>query len=188
MEIFGVILSLSTFVIAYFLSRRIYRKYKLKHPERNLRNILLGVSWYILIWFFLAIIAGAIFSTKDATKSGNSQTKETTKTETPKKPQFISQLGQSKEYSVLKTENKSPSPKNRVASYWILSPEAITLADRAATVRKTAEELQEKSNIPVISVFLQPNKESVGKGYSVAMARFFSDGCQYSGTDCNDEI
>ncbi|QEW33217.1 DUF4875 domain-containing protein [Erwinia billingiae] len=188
MQILEVILSLSTFIIAYYISRKIYRKYNNKHPDRKIKNLALGISYYVLSWFFLAIIAGLVIGSDGKPKPEISQTTEKKEIENVKKPDFISQLGQQKTYSILKSENKSKSPNNRVASYWILSPEAITLADRSATVRKAAEDIQEKTSIPVISVFLQPNKESVGKGYALAMAKYFSDGCQYSGTDCNDEI
>lgn len=188
MEAFGTLMFLASFFVAFLIAKRLYKKRKDQHPAEKVKNITLGISWYILSLLILTTLSTAIIPTPE--KRGNTVVKDEMQPgqKSLEKTEFVRQIGEPKAYSVLKREDKSKQENNRLVSFWIISSDALSLADRAATVRKAAEDLQEQTKIPVVSIFLQFNKSSVGKGYSLASAKYFSDGCQYSGNPCNDEI
>lgn len=188
MATFGLLLFIASFFIAFFLARKMYNKAKAKNPNRKFPNLVAAIGWYVLFWFLLTMLSISISRSLEEKKPHSSDSAKNTH-EAPSEPAiFVKQLGEPKPYTVLKREDKTRAENNRLASYWILAPQAISQADRAATVRKAAEDFQAESKLAVISVFMQMNKSSLGKGYILASAKFFADGCQYSGSPCNDEI
>lgn len=188
MATFGLLLFIASFFIAFFLARKMYNKAKAKNPNRKFPNLVAAIGWYVLFWFLLTMLSISISRSLEEKKPHSSDSDKKTH-EAPSEPAiFVKQLGEPKPYTVLKREDKTRAENNRLASYWILAPQAISQADRAATVRKAAEDFQAESKLAVISVFMQMNKSSLGKGYILASAKFFADGCQYSGSPCNDEI
>ncbi|MFZ4214337.1 hypothetical protein ACOZB2_23275 [Pantoea endophytica] len=185
MQAFGVLLTFASIIIAFFIARWTYRLNTKKKPEAKARNIFSAIGTYILSVIVLVIIA-AFIGISGAPESDNKA--EVAKTDVEPKKEYPRQIGEAKTYSIIAQEDKSKRADNRVSSIWIMSPEAISFEDRAATVRKAAEDLQAKTNVPVIRAYLAFSKESVGRGGPLAMATYFADGCQYSGKECDDVI
>lgn len=189
MGIFGFLLLLSSFFISYFLARAAYRKRVLVSPNTEVKNKIIGAGWYaiflIMFTFIFLLIIGAVESNK--TKGGEAD--ESAHIENKKNEvKFVREIGEAHEYTVIEKAARLEKANNRIESFRILSPNSKTKEDRAATVKKAAQDLHLKYNIPVVNVFLEATKASAGGGYILAIANFFSDGCQYSGADCNDVI
>ena len=87
-------------------------------------------------------------------------------------------------FQVIKGEDFSFPGRSRV-SWAITAPTAETKADRAATVKEAAIQLQEKENADLVSVWLEVGSFAVGKGNSLARATYIPDGCGNSGKDCD---
>ncbi|HAU5563294.1 TPA: DUF4875 domain-containing protein [Serratia fonticola] len=188
MEVFGTVLSLASFFIAFFIARSFYRKRKQAHPENKAKNITLAILTYILSWMVIIIISAIIHPSNDKNVNNRAHQEKIESSKRDEEPAFVKQLGEPKHYTVLKREDKSQQDNNRITTFWILAPDALSQQDRAATVRKAAEDFNEQTKLPVVFVFLQMNKASLGKGYVLASAKYFADGCQYSGNPCNDEV
>ncbi|MGB3493448.1 MAG: DUF4875 domain-containing protein [Elainellaceae cyanobacterium] len=83
-------------------------------------------------------------------------------------------------YTIVDREN-DPLPNRRRISISIVAPEALTFEQRAQTVMKAAQELQDSENAHVVTVFLVPSPKLVGMGLPLAIARYAPDSGGYSG-------
>lgn len=89
-------------------------------------------------------------------------------------------VGVAKPYTVAKDDD---GQDNRKAKFHIVAPDAISKADRAATVKKAAMELAPGKLVKV--VFLAFDQSVVGSGNNLASANYFADGCGFSGRECD---
>lgn len=98
---------------------------------------------------------------------------------------FVRVIGEAKPYTIISGDMKT---KARKETFFVTAPLAETKADRAATARKAASDIFEKTGIPVVTVFVEHDKLFAGKGSNLAKATYFSDACNFSGTDCNSIV
>lgn len=179
-----ILLLIAVFFVPLFLARKTYRVATINNPDKKIKNFIASIASFVFC--FVLTTLTSIFIIENYDKPPKETVAESS--EPIKKTEFVRQIGEPQKYEILKREDKSKRDTNRVTSFWISSPDAVDLASRAATVKKAAEDLQQKTNVPVILVYLTINKESMGMGYNLAIARYFSDGCQYSGDECDDVI
>lgn len=173
-----------SFYISFLFARKTYNQANANNPDKRISNFVSSIPSFLLSFVIIVIIS--LFVMHSYFKPSKETTIESS--EPIKKTEFVRQIGEPQKYEILKREDKSKRDTNRVTSFWISSPDAVDLASRAATVKKAAEDLQQKINVPIVLVYLTINKESMGMGYNLAIARYFSDGCQYSGDECDDVI
>lgn len=95
---------------------------------------------------------------------------------------FVRVIGEAKPYTIISGDMKT---KARKETFFVAAPLAETKGDRAATARKAASDIFEKTGIPVVTVFVEHDKLFAGKGSNLAKATYFSDACNFSGSDCN---
>lgn len=95
---------------------------------------------------------------------------------------FVREIGEAKPYTIISGDMKT---KARKETFFVAAPLAETKGDRAATARKAASDIFEKTGIPVVTVFVEHDKLFAGKGSNLAKATYFSDACSFSGSDCN---
>ena len=188
---FGIVLLISSFILSFFLAKRMYKKRVSVSPDSKVINFTIGFLWYAIFLFVLFIISGFFISMSDKSSNppGNTASESHQESNASAKEdvdKFVREIGNPKKYTVLSRDKKSNQADNRVIAYRIVSAEAINKGDRAATVKQAAQELQSKDKAPVIQVFMELTKSSSGRGYIVARATYFSDGCDYSGEECND--
>lgn len=98
---------------------------------------------------------------------------------------FVREIGDEKPYTIISGDMES---KSRKEAFFVSSPLAKTKEDRAATARKAASDIFNKTGIPVVTVFVEQDKLFAGKGSNLAKATFFSDACGFSGNDCNGVV
>ncbi|MBG6243205.1 MAG: hypothetical protein EKE20_15960 [Candidatus Symbiopectobacterium sp. Dall1.0] len=178
------VLFMISFFISLFFARKKYNQANTNNPNKKISNFISSIPSFLLSFVVTVIIPLLVML------SYFEPSQETT-IESPepiKKTEFVRQIGEPQKYEILKREDKSKRDTNRVTSFWISSPDAVDLSSRAATVKKAAEDLQQKINVPIVLVYLTINKEGMGMGYNLAIARYFSDGCKYSGDECDDVI
>ena len=190
---FGIVLFILSFILSFFLAKLMYKKRVSVSPDSKLTNFIIGVLWYVLFLFFLFVVSGFFISMSDKPSGSPADTtdeslQENNASAKTDKNKFVREIGDPKKYNILIRDKKSTQDDNRVIAYRIVSIDAISKGDRAATVKKAAQDLQAKDKAPVIQVFMELTKNSSGRGYIVARATYFSDGCDYSGQECNDVI
>jgi RNA polymerase subunit RPABC4/transcription elongation factor Spt4 len=142
----------------------------IKNPSTTAKDYILGAIGIIVIIFAVKACSG---DDEPAKKVAEKNTVEAVK---PR------ELGEAKPYTIISGDMKT---KARKETFFVAAPLAETKGDRAATARKAASDIFEKSGIPVVTVFVEHDKLFAGKGSNLAKATYFSDACNFSGTDCN---
>ncbi|MBS2782699.1 PH domain-containing protein [Aeromonas salmonicida] len=127
-------------------------------------------------WLFITLIAA--FGGES-----NKQPVATTPEAKQDKPVgFEREIGEAKPYTIISGDMKT---KSRKETFFVAAPLAETKGDRAGTAKKAARDIFEKTGIPVVTVFVEHDKLFAGKGSNLAKATYFSDACNFSGSDCN---
>ncbi len=143
----------------------------IKNPAVTIKDYILGTIGLIVIFFVIKSCTG------DDSKSTSKVAEKSTVEEV--KPR---ELGEAKPYTIISGDMKT---KARKETFFVAAPLAETKGDRAATARKAASDIFEKTGIPVVTVFVEHDKLFAGKGSNLAKATYFSDACNFSGSDCN---
>ncbi|MGV2844216.1 hypothetical protein ACE1OG_10125 [Aeromonas hydrophila] len=143
----------------------------IKNPAVTVKDYILGTIGLIVIFFVIKSCTG------DDSKSTSKVAEKNIVEEV--KPR---ELGEAKPYTIISGDMKT---KSRKETFFVAAPQAETKGDRAATARKAASDIFEKTGIPVVTVFVEHDKLFAGKGSNLAKATYFSDACNFSGTDCN---
>ncbi|MFB2853507.1 DUF4875 domain-containing protein [Aeromonas allosaccharophila] len=133
-------------------------------------------------WLALGLVIGLSGESggQKKTQTASVSTEQTTKQEKP--AGFVRVIGEAKPYTMISGDMKS---KSRKETFFVAAPLAESKGDRAATARKAASDIFEKTGIPVVTVFVEHDKLFAAKGSNLAKATYFSDACNFSGTDCN---
>lgn len=132
-------------------------------------------------WLALTLIVG-FSGESDGHKKAPSTTASAQVDKQDKPAGFVRVIGEAKPYTIISGDMKT---KARKETFFVAAPLAETKGDRAATARKAASDIFEKTGIPVVTVFVEHDKLFAGKGSNLAKATYFSDACNFSGSDCN---
>ncbi|MCX9105894.1 DUF4875 domain-containing protein [Aeromonas veronii] len=143
----------------------------IKNPAVTAKDYILGVIGLIVIVFVIKSCTGSDEKPTES-KAASSKVEEV-------KPR---EIGEAKPYTIISGDMKS---KARKETFFVAAPTAETKGDRAATARKAASDIFDKTGIPVVNVFVEHDKLFAGKGSNLAKATYFSDACNFSGKDCN---
>ncbi|WP_204230881.1 PH domain-containing protein [Aeromonas salmonicida] len=131
---------------------------------------------FSFVWLFIALI------TAFGGESNKQPVAAAPEAKQDKPVGFVREIGEAKPYTIISGDMKT---KSRKETFFVAAPLAETKGDRAATAKKAASDIFDKTGIPVVTVFIEHDKLFSGKGSNLAKATYFSDACSFSGNDCN---
>lgn len=143
----------------------------IKNPAVTAKDYIFGLIGVVIIFFVIKSCTG-----DDSKSTKKVEEKSSVEKVRPR------EIGEAKPYTIISGNMKS---KDRKEIFFVAAPLAETKGDRAATARRAASDIFEKTGIPVVTVFVEHDKLFVAKGNNLAKATYFSDACNFSGKDCN---
>lgn len=127
-------------------------------------------------WLFITLVAAFGGESNKQPVAAAPETKQ------DKPVSFVREIGEAKPYTIISGDMKT---KSRKETFFVAAPLAETKGDRAATAKKAASDIFDKTGIPVVTVFVEQDKLFAGNGSNLAKATYFSDSCGFSGKDCD---
>lgn len=97
--------------------------------------------------------------------------------------QFVIPDGNIQKFQILATSDYSVGDRKRVKIF-LVSPNAKTMADRAATAQQAARDYLHQERLNQVTAILETSATDVNKGNPLAIATYTPDGCGNAGNQC----
>jgi len=112
-------------------------------------------------WLFITLVAAFGGELNKQPVAATPETKQ------DKPVSFVREIGEAKPYTIISGDMKT---KSRNETFFVAAPLAETKGDRAATAKKAASDIFDKTGIPVVTVFVEQDKLFAGNGSNLAKA------------------